>query len=152
MLGRSPHLQGFCGEWAVDTEVSDTIDPMLKELGVPYLARKVALMVKLLQTVQVEDNKFIVTNNSSLGDSSVVHMINAGPLEIKTHRGDLVLDETTFDPAKEYPLVIRAVLPDGKGRTTDERRVEDPSTFLQTLTYAPPKGKKPIVMRRVWKR
>ncbi|GBG29460.1 Sorting nexin-16 [Hondaea fermentalgiana] len=141
----------FCGIWRVNNDASDSIDPMLKAMGVGWKIRKIVMMLKVLQHIDVHEENFVVRNISENGEDSTTHMINAGEKLIRTKRGDEVMDTCTFDPEQEFPLRIVAVLPHGKGTTEDLRKMNaDGSGFMQHLTYKyPPHINKPdILMKR----
>lgn len=154
-MSSAPAPHDFCGIWRVEQDISDSIEPMLKAMGVGWKIRKIVTMLKVLQQIEVHDQSFVVRNISQNGEDTTTHQINAGEQLIRTKRGDEVIDECTFDPRKPFPLRIFAVLPHGKGSTEDLRKLNvDKSGFEQVLIYKyPPRSGKPdIIMRRFFSR
>jgi len=145
----------FQGRWVVDEANSDSIEPMLKGMGVDAKIRRVVTKLKVEQTIQVGGDKLIVSNISKQGQDSATHIINGGQCIIKTNRGDEVLDTCTFDRTRAFPLEINAVLPRNKGSTVDRRKLaEKGSVIVQHLLYKFPQEtkKEPILMRRRFNR
>uniref|UniRef100_A0A7S2S5N3 START domain-containing protein n=1 Tax=Mucochytrium quahogii TaxID=96639 RepID=A0A7S2S5N3_9STRA len=145
----------FEGTWKVDLANSDSIEPMLKAMGVGWKIRKIVTMLKVLQKIQVNGDEFIVKNVSKHGEDSTTHLMNAGSRVIKTNRGDKVIDNCTWNSKMEFPLKIEAILPNNKGATEDHRKVlEGGNKFLQKLIYKFPtsSGSEDIVMKRVFVR
>ena len=129
----------FEGHWEVDHSVSDSIEPMLKAMGVSLMIRKIAKSVKVTQEIRVKDDQFIVNNISKHAQDKTIHYINAGPRTILTNRGEKVVDTCTFDASREFPIQIQAVLPGDKGATIDKRKiVNEGHAFIQHLIFKPP--------------
>lgn len=128
--------QEFVGKWTEDAANSDSIEPMLKGMGVGWKIRRIVTMLKMVQQIEVDGNKLIVSNISKHKADSTVHLMNAGERVIETNRGDKVLDNCKFVPTNEYPLEIVAILPKNKGSTVDRRKIIDGGArFVQRLTY-----------------
>ena len=129
----------FNGHWEVDHAVSDSIEPMLKAMGVSLMIRKIAKSVKVTQEIRVKGDQFIVNNISKHAQDKTIHYMNAGARTILTNRGEKVIDTCTFDASREFPIEIEAVLPGDKGATVDKRKIlPDGSAFVQHLIFRPP--------------
>ena len=87
MVLDSSRPEAFNGSWRVDQKQSDSIEPMLKAMGVSLVVRKLAQSVKVLQKLTVSDNQFIVMNISKYAEDKTVHFMNVGQRVILTPKG-----------------------------------------------------------------
>lgn len=123
---------------------------MLETLKVPYLLRTLAVSLDVTQTVRCAADSFEICNETAIGKTRMVHELNAGDRKVVDSKGETVLSNATFREDREFPVVIKAVLPQGKGFTRDARRIVG-DVMEQVLEYWPPgTNKKPVVMRRFW--
>jgi len=153
--GSAGGAEDFIGTWRVSVNESDSIEPMLKAMGVGWKIRKIVIMLKVLQHIDVQGREMVVRNVSEHGEDTTTHVINGGKKVIRTSRRDEIVDECTFKADREFPLRIVAELPQGKGTTIDNRKLSaDKSFFVQHLTYKHPEavGKKDIIMKRIFVR
>ena len=106
-------LAPFVGRWEPDTKRCESLEDMLKVMGVNFLLRKLALSLKEHIDVSIDVGKdtgvveMKIVNRTNVTETSDTHLVNGEVRTIATKKGS-ISTMCTFDPDLEFPLCITA--------------------------------------------
>lgn len=88
----SPPYCTLSGTWKVDKTRGDTLDGLMKELGVAWLARKVVLALDVTTRIEHDPRAHTctVTDLSSAGEQATTHQTNGEWNEVRTKEGKTI--------------------------------------------------------------
>ena len=153
-------MESYCGRWVPDLKRSESLDKMLKVMGVNFVIRKVALSLKEEINVSVDAKEassddqdggvhMTIVNRTNISETSDTHLVNGREREIVTKK-DVIRTSCTFDPEREFPLCIVAEI--AKGKTVDQRKVdEEADEMVQRLSFTPAGSSDTVTSTRIWK-
>ena len=141
-------LSAFCGQWVEVPAEGQSLEPILRRLGLSQKKIEATLRGGTRQIVRLKGWELSTTYESELGRATDKHIVNGGR---RTLAGNNGLTECKFEVEKPFPLRIASVLPAGRGTMRDKRSVKG-SRMEQILEFYPEKEESPITVKRVWKR
>ena len=127
------------GVWTVDDGRSDALEPLLKELGVPWVARKAAAAITVTITMMHTAQEVTMVDKSRLFENRTHVVLDGAPRQKKGDDGKMVTIHAFMTGREPYPLptgvasygdaqadvegtfVFCVALPDGMGRTVEMR-------------------------------
>lgn len=154
------YIPNFTGSWTVDYAVSDSMDPMLTLMGIPWLVKKIALGMEI--TTVIEHNISIkevkTTEKASAGVLNTNDMIADGIMVEKTGKDGKTAKVTCkiYEPSKDdiekYKALgcmqIITVFPDGGG-TSDNvwTLIDEGKKMKQKIIFT--RGEKSVIINRI---
>lgn len=140
------------GKWALDLKRSDSIEPFLEEMGVPWLIRKMAKGAMMRWVLSAVENGFIQETKSSFRNSTVTYIFNK-ETEVPNPGGSSMI--TALLPSPDT-LQMRGTGPAGQSVVSNHVVIDDGKTLFMTMTVtrkAPGKdGKTELVVKRYFTR
>ncbi|MCP4035531.1 MAG: hypothetical protein GY733_01230 [bacterium] len=136
-------LERLNGRWKLDWARSDSFEPVMKALEVPWLVRKLAGVVPVHVTLSVAspacdscDPSLYVEQQNPLRSSSRTIVLDGVARPAKDPLGNDTVDRFTWSSENGMEMVRERVLASGKSaRIREQRRVEDDlETMISTVT------------------
>ena len=145
------------GVWAVDDNASDSLEPMMKALGLPWAARKIALSLKFTVSIVHTASELHFVSKCRMFAHPTDLLLDGLVRQTVNDKGAIVLQRAWqnvpgFTPPAALPpaeppvadvvklagtLCITTELPDGKGRIFEARRRAGDGFEVYTQYFAP---------------
>lgn len=121
----------FSGVWTVD-ETSESLAPILVELGINWVGRKLILSIEVVSTITMDDRHINISDMTKFGGTDTTVKLNepgAPWTVIRGEKGDVEMRGSLDDDV----LTLETRLDKGQGVTTDTRRMEGRNRMSQKL-------------------
>jgi hypothetical protein len=136
-------LDRLNGRWTIDWKASDSFEPVMDALEVPWLLRRLAGVVKAYITITVEsppcdtcNPSLRIEQESPVRDSSRVVRLDGVARPSKDPLGNETVDRFDWTPETGMELIRVRTLGSGRTARILERRVveDDLRTMVSTMT------------------
>lgn len=141
--GPVTELDRMNGKWQLDWDQSDPFDPVMKLLETPWLARRLAGIVSVYVTFEVEsaecetcEPRLRIVQENPIRNTTRVVVLDGEPRPAKDPLGNESVDRFSWNPEHGLEMVRERVLKSGKAARIRERRsvAEDLNTMVSFLT------------------
>jgi hypothetical protein len=159
----------FTGSWVIDKSRSDSLDEMLKLMGLGYLLRKMAASIEVVSTATHDRARGVLTSEdrSSVMTATTTYVFDGQPHNVKGSDGKTAVVTCQYlyppplaDHVRRWDAAdaiggyrVLSVLPDSLGETTDTRwLIERGKALTQCLVFTrggsgPDAGKRSVTYR-----
>jgi hypothetical protein len=153
-------LERFNGKWKLDWDESDPFDPVMKLLETPWLMRRLAGVVTVYVTFEVEppecegcEQRLKILQENPIKNTSRVVVLDGKPRPAKDPLGNESIDRFTWSPKNGLEMVRERILKSGKSARIRERRsvADDLKTMVSFFTVWI-NGEERATIRRVMRR
>ncbi len=136
-------LDRLNGRWTIDWKASDSFEPVMDALEVPWLLRRLAGVVKAYITITVEpppcdtcNPSLRIEQESPVRDSSRVVRLDGVARPSKDPLGNETVDRFNWNPETGMELIRVRTLGSGRTARILERRLveDDLRTMVSTMT------------------
>lgn len=136
-------LERFNGKWQLDWDRSDPFDDVMKLLETPWLARRLAGVVKVYVTFEVEppecetcQPKLKITQENPIRDTTRTVVLDGEPRPAKDPLGNESIDRFSWSPEHGLEMVRERTLKSGNAARIRERRrvADDLDTMVSRFT------------------
>lgn len=139
----SDPLNRLSGKWKLDWDRSESFSSAMKALEVPWLVRKMAGLISVQVTIQVETPEcdecrraLHISSENPIKNTSRVVFLDGVSRPFTDVMGNESMDVFTWNPDRGMEMIRERVLDSGKAAKILESRTvtDDLSTMVSTLT------------------
>lgn len=141
--GTNPGLDRLNGRWKLDWSRSESVDPVMKALEVPWLIRRLAGVVSVYVIFESEDpdcegcsERLRIVSENPIKNTTRLVVLDGVPRPAVDPLGNESLDEFRWHPETGLEMKRERVLKSGKKARIREQRVvgDDLDTMVSTMT------------------
>ena len=141
--GPISHLDRLNGKWKLDWDQSDPFDSVMKLLETPWLARKLAGVVSVYVTFEVEspecetcEPRLRISQENPIKNTTRVVVLDGEPRPATDPLGNDSIDRFSWHPEHGLEMVRERMLKSGEAARIRERRrvADDPNTMVSLFT------------------
>jgi hypothetical protein len=160
LAGPVTDLERMNGRWQLDWDQSDSFEPVMKLLETPWLMRRLAGIVSVYVTFEVEspecetcEARLRILQENPIKNTTRVVVLDGEPRPAKDPLGNESIDRFKWNPEHGLEMVRERVLKSGKlARIREWRRVADDLNTMVSFMTVWIDGEERASIRRVMRR